>query len=86
MDCLIWYFVLSHFTIIITGNTSGVDFQAQLTHFLESVVSSQYSRPDTAFETVIFLEDNLQFLQEKTDLLSQYLPNILKVQFVTFHV
>ncbi|XP_022102411.1 AP-5 complex subunit zeta-1-like [Acanthaster planci] len=48
-------------------------------HFFGEILSSHYTNPVIAFDTVMFCRDNLQKLCVDTDILEKFFPNLLKI-------
>ncbi|KAK7507173.1 hypothetical protein BaRGS_00001108 [Batillaria attramentaria] len=55
------------------------DPQEAYNHFFGSVLSQQYKDPGLAFDTVVFMCQNLSTLCLNTNILSHFFPNILKI-------
>nr|KAG5714811.1 hypothetical protein BaRGS_000299 [Batillaria attramentaria] len=55
------------------------DPQEAYNHFFGSVLSQQYKDPGLAFDTVVFMCQNLSTLCFNTNILSHFFPNILKI-------
>lgn len=49
--------------------------------YLGEVLSSMFTQPAVAFDTIMFVQDNRDTLVLKTSLLTSYFPNLLKVIF-----
>ncbi|KAL3877708.1 hypothetical protein ACJMK2_035374 [Sinanodonta woodiana] len=47
--------------------------------FFHKLLSRSFSNPAVAFETVLFIRNNLEFLCYETNVLSAYFPSILKI-------
>ena len=61
------------------GATVVHDPQDVYNHFFGTVLTQQFRDPGLAFDTVVFMANNLTMLCYATNIFSHFFPNILKV-------
>ncbi|XP_070580171.1 AP-5 complex subunit zeta-1-like isoform X1 [Ptychodera flava] len=61
------------------GETVMYDPQPAMDTYFGRLVALHYNIPSTAFDTVMFLQDNLEVLCLNTNIMEKYFPNLLKI-------
>ncbi|XP_077993899.1 AP-5 complex subunit zeta-1-like [Glandiceps talaboti] len=62
-----------------TGESMMYDCQQSLDAFFGQLLTIHYCKPSSAFDIVMFLQDNLELLCLHTKCMEKYFPNILKI-------
>ncbi|XP_013416069.1 AP-5 complex subunit zeta-1 [Lingula anatina] len=61
------------------GDIAGFNSDSALEHYFGTILAVSFKHPAVAFDTVLFIRENLEILCYKTDVLSKFCPNILKI-------
>ena len=65
---------------VVSGRTVAHDPHDLLRHFFHKCLTWSYKDTAIAFDSVMFILDNLETLCEETSILSNHFPNIFKVR------
>ncbi len=71
--------------MFIPGEAVVYDASQLYETFFENVPGHYFANPAIAFDTIMFITENLEVLCLQTPLLTKYFPNILKVSW-WFHL